>query len=117
LLRAYLGGSANPQAVDWPECQLKQAVLADLGQLLRIHGQPRLMTVQRYHRAMPQYELGHLDRVDRIEQLAARSPSLALAGNAYHGAGVAHCIHSGEVAAERIAARLREQLVAQAVGS
>ena len=56
---------------------------------------------------MPQYHVGHLDRVARIEQLAARHPTLALAGNAYHGVGIPQCIASGEQAAERIAAQLK----------
>jgi oxygen-dependent protoporphyrinogen oxidase len=59
---------------------------------------------------MPQYELGHLDRVKQIEVMVDQLPRLALAGNAYRGGGVAHCIHSGELAAERIAGQLRLQL-------
>jgi oxygen-dependent protoporphyrinogen oxidase len=52
---------------------------------------------------MPQYHVGHLDRVARIEQLARRHPNLALAGNAYHGVGIPQCIASGQQAAEQIA--------------
>jgi oxygen-dependent protoporphyrinogen oxidase len=106
LLRAYLGGAANPEVVDWSDCQLKRAALDDLGPLLGIRGEPRLARIGRHRRAMPQYELGHLARVDKIERLVGRLPGLALAGNAYRGSGVAHCIHSGELAAERVAAGL-----------
>ena len=117
LLRAYLGGAVNPQVLEWTDCQLRHTVLDDLGQLLGIRAEPRLMSIRRNRKAMPQYELGHLARVDQIERLVARLPGLALAGNAYHGAGLAHCIQSGELAAEQVAAILREQPVAQAVGS
>ena len=55
---------------------------------------------------MPQFHVGHLARVARIEQLAARHPGLALAGNAYHGVGIPLCIASAESAAERLTARL-----------
>jgi oxygen-dependent protoporphyrinogen oxidase len=51
---------------------------------------------------MPQYHVGHCQRVARIETQAAKWSGLALAGNAYHGVGIPHCIHSGETAAERI---------------
>jgi oxygen-dependent protoporphyrinogen oxidase len=51
---------------------------------------------------MPQYHVGHLERVARIEQLAARHPNLALAGNAYGGVGIPQCIASGRRAAEKI---------------
>jgi oxygen-dependent protoporphyrinogen oxidase len=53
---------------------------------------------------MPQYHVGHLTRIARIERFAAHWPGLALAGNAYHGVGIPQCIASGEAAAERVAA-------------
>jgi oxygen-dependent protoporphyrinogen oxidase len=102
LLRAFLGGAANPEAIDWPDSQTKHVVQGELGTLLGIRGEPLFFKVQRWRWAMPQYELGHLDRIERIERIVQHVPGLALAGNAYHGAGVAHCIHSGELAAERI---------------
>jgi len=49
---------------------------------------------------MPQYEVGHLDRVSEIEKLATELPGLSLAGNAYRGAGIPDCVRSGEAAAE-----------------
>jgi oxygen-dependent protoporphyrinogen oxidase len=49
---------------------------------------------------MPQYEVGHLERVGEIEKLASELPGLALAGNAYRGAGIPDCVRSGEAAAE-----------------
>ena len=56
--------------------------------------------------SMPQYHVGHLDRIARIEQLAAGYPTLALAGNAYHGVGIPQCIASGQSAAQQIASAL-----------
>ena len=49
---------------------------------------------------MPQYNVGHLDRVVRIETRLQQFPTLALAGKSYRGVGIADCIASGEVAAE-----------------
>ena len=49
---------------------------------------------------MPQYEVGHLDRVNEIETLVKELPGLTLAGNSYRGAGIPDCIRSGEAAAE-----------------
>ena len=51
---------------------------------------------------MPQYHVGHLDRIARIEARTTCIPGLALAGNAYRGVGIPHAIHSGEQAAEAI---------------
>ena len=53
---------------------------------------------------MPQYHVGHLARVARIERLASATPGLAR-GNAYRGVGIPHCIRSGEEAAQRIVGR------------
>ena len=58
--------------------------------------------VKRYEGAMPQYHVGHLDRIARIEALAGKHLGLEIAGNAYHGVGIPDCIHSGEQAAERL---------------
>jgi oxygen-dependent protoporphyrinogen oxidase len=55
---------------------------------------------------MPQYHVGHLERVALIEQLTARWPNLALAGNAYHGVGIPQCIASGQSAAERLVSQI-----------
>ncbi len=51
---------------------------------------------------MPQYHIGHLARVARIDAAVGRHPGLALAGNAYRGVGIPDCVHSGETAAERV---------------
>jgi oxygen-dependent protoporphyrinogen oxidase len=52
---------------------------------------------------MPQYVLGHLGRLERIEAALAPHPGLAVAGAAYRGVGIPDCIASGEAAAESVA--------------
>jgi oxygen-dependent protoporphyrinogen oxidase len=56
---------------------------------------------------MPQYHVGHLERVTRIEATASTLRGLQLAGSAYRGVGIPHCIHSGQQAAERVVDVLR----------
>ncbi len=56
----------------------------------------------RYPRAMPQYQIGHLARVEAIEGCVRELPGLALAGGAYRGVGIADCVRSGEDAAARL---------------
>jgi oxygen-dependent protoporphyrinogen oxidase len=53
---------------------------------------------------MPQYEVGHLERIAKIEHESSKVGGLTLAGNSYRGAGIPDCIKSGEAAAERLAA-------------
>jgi oxygen-dependent protoporphyrinogen oxidase len=51
---------------------------------------------------MPQYNMGHLARLDRLDTILEKYPGLALAGNGYRGIGIPDCIHSGQLAAEKI---------------
>ena len=99
LLRAFVGGALQQEQALWPDAKLQDAVLQDLRQLLGLTGQPALCYVSRHPSAMPQYHVGHLERIKRVEAAAQRWPGLALAGNAYHGVGVPDCIRSGDGAA------------------
>jgi oxygen-dependent protoporphyrinogen oxidase len=72
----------------------------DLTELLGIKEKPLFAEVAKWKDSMPQYEVGHLDRVAAIEDEVSQIPALALAGNAYGGAGIPDCIRSGEKAAE-----------------
>jgi oxygen-dependent protoporphyrinogen oxidase len=105
LLRAFVGGAARPDLLHCPDDALRQIILRELQELLGVRGEPELFEIIRWPAAMPQYHLGHLQRVARIEQLAAALPRFALAGNAYRGVGIPHCIHSGEQAAETVLKR------------
>jgi oxygen-dependent protoporphyrinogen oxidase len=105
LLRAFAGGALQPEifALDEPEMAIR--VEADLRELLSITGKPLFAEVAKWERSMPQYEVGHLDRISEIEDEVSKIPGLTLAGNAYRGAGIPDCIRSGEAAAESISHR------------
>jgi protoporphyrinogen/coproporphyrinogen III oxidase len=107
LIRAVVGGSLQPELVDLHDDALRRLVIDELAELLVITGLPQWIDLARWPNSMPQYHVGHLDRVARIEKLAARWPTLALAGNAYRGVGVPQCIASGEAAAERVLEKAR----------
>jgi protoporphyrinogen/coproporphyrinogen III oxidase len=107
LLRAFLGGARGEAFLEEDDAGLVELVRADLAALLGIDGAPSLTRVARHAAAMPQYEVGHLDRVAAMEARLADWPAVALAGSAYRGVGIADCVRSGEDAAERVLARLR----------
>jgi oxygen-dependent protoporphyrinogen oxidase len=102
LLRAFAGGALQPEIFALNEATLATKVEADLRELLTIREDPRFIEVAKWERSMPQYEVGHLDRVNEIERLVADLPGLALAGNSYRGAGIPDCIRSGESAAQEL---------------
>ncbi|MEX2316908.1 MAG: protoporphyrinogen oxidase [Pirellulales bacterium] len=103
LIRTFVGGSLRPELMGLPDEDLRRLVLDELADLLTIVGRPQWVDIARWPQSMPQYQVGHLSRVAQIERLAARWPSLALAGNAYQGVGIPQCIASGEAAADRVA--------------
>lgn len=100
LLRAFAGGALQPEIFALDESEMAARIEADLRELLGITGKPLFTEVAKWERSMPQYEVGHLDRVNEIENEARRIPGLALAGNSYRGAGIPDCIRSGQAAAE-----------------
>ena len=102
LLRAFVGGALQPEVFELSENEMLARVRSDLRDLLGIEREPLFAEVARWERSMPQYHLGHLERVGRIEERVASLPALALAGNAYTGLGIPNCVRSGESAAERL---------------
>ncbi len=106
LLRAFVGGALQQEQALWPDAKLQNAVYQDLRQLLGLTGKPAFCHVSRHSSAMPQYHVGHLERIKHVEAAAQRWPGLALAGNAYHGVGVPDCIRSGDEAAHGILSNL-----------
>ena len=100
LLRTFVGGALQSELLGLSDSELVSLVRSELAEMLGVRGQPDFVRVYRYPRAMPQYHVGHLDRVARIEKLTARHRSFALAGNAYRGVGIPDVIASSEAAAE-----------------
>jgi len=101
LLRSFAGGALQASMSTLDDSNLEAAVRSELAALLGISAPPILVRVHRHPDAMPQYHVGHLARVARIEErLARHHPGLAVAGNAYRGVGIPDCVRSGEAAAE-----------------
>lgn len=102
LVRTFVGGACQADMAELGDERLLSIVHEELSALIQLQGEPILADIARWNAAMPQYHVGHCDRVERIEALAARIDLLALAGSAYRGVGIPHCIRSGQLAAERV---------------
>lgn len=102
LLRAFIGGALQPEMFELTESELLARVRDDLRDLLGINAAPLFTELQRWEGSMPQYHVGHLDRVRRINERVASLPQFALASNAFSGPGLPDCIRSGEAAAEAL---------------
>src|SRR5438067_2049154 len=110
LVRAFVGGALRPDLLARDDAALVEVVRGELRALAGITAAPELVRVHRHRLAMPQYVVGHLERVAAIEARVAAFPGLALAGAAYRGVGVPDCVRSGEAAADWVisSARARE---------
>jgi oxygen-dependent protoporphyrinogen oxidase len=84
------------------DAELISRVRSDLRDLLGIERPPLFGEVSNWRRSMPQYTLGHLEKVMRIQERANTLPNLTLAGNAYSGPGIPDCIRSGETGADQL---------------
>jgi oxygen-dependent protoporphyrinogen oxidase len=103
LLRAMCGGWNRPEMLDWDDERLLSAIRAELRQAMRIEAAPVFHHIIRWQRAIPQYQLGHLERVAWIENRLSRHAGLFLGGNAYRGVALNDCIEQAGLLAERIA--------------
>jgi len=106
LLRAFIGGALQPEMLELSEEELVTRVRGDLDELLGISARPIFTEFTKWESSMPQYYMGHLDRVDRIQKRVASLSHFALAGNAYTGPGIPDCVRSGEQAADDLLGRL-----------
>ena len=100
LLRALCGGWNRPEIVDWDDDRLLTAVRGELRQAMRVTAEPLFHQIVKWTKAIPQYHIGHLERVAWIEERAVRHPGLYLGGNAYRGVALNDCVEqAGRLAA------------------
>ena len=107
LFRVFVGGVHRAELVERDDAALVALARAELRATLGVAAAPRVTRVARWVHAMPQYELGHPERIARVQRLLAARPWLALAGNGYAGVGVPDCIRAGEAGAVRALAAAR----------
>lgn len=104
LLRVFVGGARNEQLTELPDEEMTRMVRAELKDIMGVTAEPAMVRIFRWPAGMPQYTVGHLDRVETIERLSGEHPGLFVAGGAYRGVGIGDCINSGQKAAEAVLA-------------
>jgi oxygen-dependent protoporphyrinogen oxidase len=95
LLRAFFGGSTAPSLLSWSDEELVELARRNLSRVLGELPDPAITLVRRWPRSLPQYHVGHLARVARIESIVAEFPGLRLIGNGFHGVGLPDLVHQG----------------------
>ena len=104
LLRGFVGGPRDQEIIKRPDDELVEIARDSFVKLLGVKAdaKPVFARVFRWEGGMPQYTLGHLDRVDEIETRTSLLPGFAPAGGGYRGGGVPNCLDSGEKAVSKV---------------
>ena len=102
LLRCFLGGSQDEAALTLSNDEILETVRRELDEILNLTAEPLAARVYKWPSSMAQYQVGHLDRLDRIRNLLQETPRLTLAGNGYRGIGVPDCVRTGREAATQM---------------
>ncbi|ATW25699.1 protoporphyrinogen oxidase [Candidatus Formimonas warabiya] len=102
LLRTFVGGAKNSHLACAGEEEILHWVKQDLKSILGISSNPVMSRIHRWIHARPQYTMGHLERLHRVEQRLKSLPGFYLAGGCYRGIGVPDCINDGMNAAENV---------------
>lgn len=107
LFTTFLGGRRNPALAAAPDAELLEAVHSELGRLAGASEAPWFSEITRWPRAIPQYTLGHLQRIAAVERAEQRVQGLHFCCNYRGGVSIGDCIVSGEAMAHAVAAGLR----------
>ena len=104
VLRCSLGRHGDVAELQRDDDELVALAVGELRSTLGFTGSPVATRVSRWGGGLPQYAVGHLDRVRRVRDTVAAVPGLAVCGAAYDGVGVPACVRSGQEAARRLTA-------------
>lgn len=106
LLTSFVGGATDPSAAKLTSSQLADLVHREIAPLLSIKSDPVLSNATLWPRALPQYNLGHADRLSKIEMLRARFPGIWLTGNYLRGPAIGSCVEQALSVAEEVRKRI-----------
>lgn len=106
LLRVMIGGVLDPEAVELSDAEIEAIVVPEISGVLGIEAAPELVHHTLWRLAIPQYELGHPDRVAALRDAEARHRGLVLCGNAYEGVSLNESVRAANEAAVKVLAAL-----------
>ena len=102
LIRCFVGGSKNADLVSLDDSSMAAMVRGELKEIMGIEAEPVLERVYRWFNSMPQYTIGHEERIRSIEERASTHPGFFLTGSAYHGIGISDSVRYGEITAKKV---------------
>lgn len=109
LLRSMLGGACFPDAIRFSDEEVVKRVRGDLQQIMGIREAPSFIRIFRHEKAIPQYTVGHSDRLASLDELTTAVPGLFLTGNSYRGIGLNDCVAAAVKTATSVISHLRSR--------
>jgi oxygen-dependent protoporphyrinogen oxidase len=111
LLRAFFGGYTGEELLGEPDDQLIERARLQLSRVFGPLPETSETIVRRWPHSLPQYAVGHLDRMAELESMLSAMPGLHLLGSAYHGVGLPDLIRQGRAVARVLAGRTHAALL------
>ncbi|MDP8244788.1 MAG: protoporphyrinogen oxidase [Candidatus Hinthialibacter antarcticus] len=111
----FIGGGLDPEAYDMSDDDLRSTVMRDLHLCVGVKGEPVAEQIVRWHKAIPQYPVGHHDRLETLAQELKKAPGLFITGNFTRGVSVNDCIRNARQTADAVAAFLPSAPAREAV--
>jgi len=108
VLTTFVGGRRNPELATAGDTEIRGAVQEELARLLGAGADPMWSEITRWPRAIPQYTMGHLQRIARVEEAERAIPGLYFCANYRGGVSIGDCVKAGHATAERVARHLGE---------
>ncbi|WP_026905687.1 protoporphyrinogen oxidase [Paucisalibacillus globulus] len=103
LIRCYVGRPSDHEIVDLPDDELIEIVLKDLNKTMNITAKPDFSVISRWKNVMPQYTVGHLERIEQVRVEANEQlPGVYFAGSSFEGVGIPDCIDQAEKAVYQV---------------
>ncbi len=110
LLRVYIGRVGDEAIVELSDSEIEKTVLQDLQKAIGLQDAPLFTVVTRWKQSMPQYTVGHEERLDHLKQeLEKQFPHIKLSGSSYEGISVPDCVVQGKNAASEVLATIFEE--------
>jgi oxygen-dependent protoporphyrinogen oxidase len=109
LLRSMMGGATNPAAIELSDAEVKKRTMAELEKIMGIKSAPDFVRIFRHQRAIPQYVVGHADRLAAIDERLKAFAGLILTGNAFLGIGLNDCVNAANIAGAKVVSCLQKR--------
>jgi len=108
MLRSMMGGATTPEAIDLSDAEVKERTMAELKKIMGIEAEPDFVRIFRHQRAIPQYVVGHAERLLAIDECLKNHPGLILTGNSFFGIGLNDCVNAAYKAGDQVLSCLQK---------